>query len=97
MVAGVRFCSRSRARVWPGGMEADLKAVGFAGLAVDAGFGDPFGEVADDADEEAALDGVDPQHRGADAVLSELTLRVLSRHHTSGDVGGAVLLMEHRV
>jgi hypothetical protein len=32
-----------------------------------AGFGDPFGEVADDLGQPVALSGVDPEHGAADA------------------------------
>jgi hypothetical protein len=51
-----------------------LKALGFSEPAVGAGFTDPFGEIADDAGEPAALGGVDAQHRAADAGLTELIL-----------------------
>ncbi|WP_280309897.1 hypothetical protein [Nocardia abscessus] len=53
--------------------EADAQAFGFADPALLLGLGDALGEVVADLFEPAALGGVDPQDRTADALLTELT------------------------
>jgi len=58
----------------PGGGEAGLESLGFAGPAFALGFGDAGGEVGADFGEPGFLGGVGAQERAADAGFSELTV-----------------------
>jgi len=57
-----------------GAGEADLESFDLAGPAFALGFGDPGGEVVADLGEAVALGGVGPEHRAADAGLTEMIL-----------------------
>jgi hypothetical protein len=57
----------------PGGGEADLQALGFAGPAFVLGFADAGDQVVADLGQPRPLGRVGPQQRAADAPLTELT------------------------